>query len=207
MKTIILLVSFLFFIGISSLCSLFAKIPNEDDAATSICAITRTDCDYVLSIKDDLKAYRIGEKREAFIGTYEDGLYFDGEHAYRYTDQKQIPTEELPTNKCDSYAEEILGITQTIILNKLCIPYNDERTYYKESYYYFEISDEGLHLFQDDIYESGRIECLYRHSVFQTVRVSLYKRNSVKPDLECTFGAIDYTIGVMPVTTPITYHQ
>lgn len=200
MKGIILLVSFLFITAISSLCSLFAEVPNEADSAQYICEISMTDSDYYLYDEKVGTLYRSADKRNAFIGTYEDGLFFDGENAYQYKNNQKTPITEFPFEQYDSFVNEILNTCQTIISKKLYTAYNDERSYYKERSYYFKISKEGLALFRDHTYEYGLISCFYPDRTFQEFSLDLYEDKEARPSLVCTFGTIDYTTSILPAT-------
>ena len=197
---IILLINFLFIAAISSLCSLFAEVPNEADSAQYICEISMADSTYYLHDEKVGTLYRSADKRNAFIGTYEDGLFFDGENAYQYKNNQKTPITEFPFEQYDSYASEILNTCQTIISKKLYTAYNDERSYYKEHSYYFKISKEGLALFRDRTYEYGLISCFYPDKTFQEFSLDLYEDKEARPSLVCTFGTIDYTTSILPAT-------
>ena len=204
MKAIILLITALFILGISSICSLFAEVPNETDSAKNVCATSMDTGDYDLYKEGVGHIFRSGDKREAFVGTYENGISFDGENAYQYIDNKKTSLAAFPFDEYDSYAAEILKISHTIISEKLYTAYGDARSAYKEDYYYFKISKEGLALFQNDTYEYGRITCFYRDKQFQYFDIGLYHTEGERPDLQCTFGKIDYTTVISPAATPST---
>jgi len=203
MRGIVLLINFLFITAISGLCSLFAEVPNEIDSAEYIGAISMTDSDYFLFDEEIGTLYRSADKRNAFIGTYKEGLCFDGKNAYRYINNQKILIAEFPFEKYDSYANQILKTCQTIISKKLYTAYNDERRYYKEHSYYFEISEEGLSMFLGNKYEYGLISCFYRDMVFQEFNLYLYKDRDARPSIDCHFGKIDYTITCSPMTIAV----
>jgi hypothetical protein len=198
MKAFVLFITAVFIAG---LVNLFTPKPiphTETESATSICAISKDDFDYVLQMKDVGIIYRIGDQQEAFIGTYEDGVAFDGENAYQYTNNQKTPISEFPFEQYDAQAERILVIAQKIISEKLYSAYADDRKDYADVYYYFRISNEGLALFSEKEYEQGLISCVYRDKSFQTFHISLKETGDDRSKTWYTFGSIDYKPVVFP---------
>lgn len=205
MKAIVLLITTLLILGICSLFCLKTSALTEQESVKNICAISEKDSDYIIDIKDAGKVYRNGEKREAFIGNYENGLAFDGETAYEYIDGEKRQITAFPFNTYDSYAEELLADVQKIISNKLYSAYNDKNPAYKNINYYFLISPEGLLVFNDQPFSYGLIVCVYRNSIFQEVELQLSRTKDGKSDVRCTFGEFDYEINLSPDTITITH--
>lgn len=198
MKAIVLFITTVFIIG---LVNLFTPTPiplNESDCANRICSISKDDFDYVLQMKDVGNIYRIGDQRKAFIGTYENGIAFDGKATYQYSDHQEMPISKFPFEKYDSKAERVLVIAQRIISEKLYTSYADYRKEYADVHYYFRISNEGLALFDDKQYEYGLIFCEYRDDIFQRFFIRLTETGDDKSKTWYTFGTIDYEPNVLP---------
>lgn len=198
MKAIVLFITAVFIVG---LVNLFTPKPiphTETESANNICAISKDDFDYILQMKDVGMIYRAGDHREAFIGTYENGIAFDGKNAYQYIDNQETPISEFPFEQYDSQAERFLAIAQKIISDKLYSAYADNRKDYVEIYYYFKISDEGLALFDEEQYEYGLISCAYRDNAFQTFHISLKETEDDISKTWYTFGTLDYKPTVLP---------
>ena len=202
MKAIILLVNGIIIALIASLFSRTMPMPTEFDSVKAICAISKEDCDYDLYLNGIGQVFRNGAERRAFIGDAENGMSFDGDQAYQYIDGKKTQVPEFPFGEYDTYAQKLLQISQTILSQKLYSAYNDERIGYQQQYFYFKLSEVGLALFSDHAFTSGRITCYFRDHKFLTFEISLYEDNSDKPDVLCTFGTIDYSVVVSPVTLP-----
>jgi len=198
MKAFALFITAVFIVG---LVNLFTPKPiprTETESTTNICSISKDEFDYVLQMKDVGMIYRIEDRREAFIGTYEDGVAFDGENAYQYTNNQKTPISEFPFEQYDAQAERILVIAQKIISEKLYSAYADDRKDYADVYYYFRISNEGLALFSEKEYEQGLISCVYRDKSFQTFHISLKETGDDRSKTWYTFGSIDYKPVVFP---------
>jgi len=199
MKALVLLITLLLILGISNLCAIPHDQPTEAESAQHIYDVSMDTCDYDLYNVDVGHVYRRGEKREAFIGTYEDGSSFDGEHAYQYVNGQKTQINEFPFVPYDSYVEKILELSKTILTHHYYSAYSDTRRGYEETYYYFKISEEGLALFQDQEYSYGRITCYYRDHEFQDFTLILSSSIADKPKIFCTFGTIDYTTSFSPL--------
>lgn len=198
MKAFVLLITAVFVAWMANILTP-APIPhNEAESANSICAISRDDYDYNLQMKDVGIIYRIGDRREAFIGTYEDGIAFDGTNAYRYIDKQKTPISEFPFEQYDSQADQLLAIAQTIITQKLYTAYADDRKGYADDYYYFEISDEGLRLFGEKPYVYGLIICVFQDGAFQLFHIRLTEEGDDGSKTWYTFGVINYEPCVLP---------
>ena len=96
MKGLVLLITLLLILGISNLCAIPTDVPTEAESAQHIYDVSMDTCDYNLYNVDVGHVYRRDEKREAFIGTYEDGSSFDGEHAYQYVNGQKTHINEFP---------------------------------------------------------------------------------------------------------------
>ncbi len=199
MKVLVLLITILLVLGISNLCALPDDLPTEAESAQHIYDVSMDTCDYDLYKIDVGHVYRRGEKREAFLGTYENGSSFDGEHAYQYIDGQKKPIREFFFEPYDANARKLLELSQTILSRKYYTSYNDNRRGYEETYYYFEISEEGLALFQDQEYSYGRITCYYCDKEFQNFALILSSSVTAKPDISCTLGTISYTTSFSPL--------
>ena len=198
MKALVLFITAVF---VAAVVNLFTPKPiphNETESANHICAISKTDFDYVIHMIDVGSVYRIGDKRKAFIGTYDNGIEFDGDNAYQYIDNLKTPIDSFPFKHYDSDAERILAIVQKIISEKLYSAYPDERENYAEIYYYFKISKEGLALFQDRNYVYGLISCYYEKYEFRLLNLSLKPEEDERPTVWYTFGTIDSIPSVLP---------
>ena len=201
MKAIVLLVNGIIIALIASLFSRTMPVPTESGSVKAICAISTEECDYDLYQNGIGQVFRNGEERRAFIGDAENGMSFDGDQAYQYVDGKKTLVPEFPFDEYDAYAQKLLQISQAILAQKLYSAYNDERIGYQQQYFYFKLSEEGLALFPDHAFTSGRITCSFRDHKFLTFEISLYEENGTKPDVLCTFGTIDYSVLVSPVTS------
>lgn len=187
---------FLAIVGSNTGCSLCQVELNETDSVKNICSVSITDCDYHFHTHDNKMGYRIGDKREYYIGNRKKGMVFDGEKAYEYDNEMRRLIDQFPFEQYDAAAGEILEISQEIISKGLYTAYNDESSSYRYILYYFLISEEGLALFQNQNVTYGLISCTYHNGVF--LRFSLVlKRNA--DALERTiyeFGTIDRTISL-----------
>ncbi len=198
MKALVLFITAVFIVG---LVNLFTPKPipyNETESANSILAISRSDFDYDLQMKDVGIICRIGDKRKAFIGTYDNGTEFDGVNAYQYIDNQKTLIASFSFEQYDSEAERILAIVQKIISEKLYSAYPDDRKDYADDYYYFRISDEGLLLFGEKQYVYGLIICEYQRDTFQRISIRLTEKGDDKSKTWYTFGTIDYEPVVLP---------
>jgi hypothetical protein len=198
MKAIVLFITAVFIVG---LVNLFTPKPiphTETESANNICAISKDDFDYVLQMKDVGSIYRIGDQREAFIGTYDNGITFDGKNAYQYIDNQETPISEFPFELYDSQAERFLAIAQKIISEGLYTSYADDRKEYADILYYFRITKEGLMLFDDQSYEYGLIACYYQEGDFKTFDMSFTETGGNRQTIWYTFGTIDYKPTVLP---------
>lgn len=198
MKAFVLFITAIFIAG---LVSLFTPKPiphNEVESVNNICAISEDAFDYLLKIKDVGIIYRIGDRREAFIGTYDNGIAFDGTNAYQYIDNQKTQIATFPFEQYDIQAKQILEIAQKIISEGLYTSYADDRKEYADKYYYFRITDEGLLLFDDPSYQYGLIICEYRDNTFQIFNISLKETENETAKTWYTFGTIDYDPVVLP---------
>jgi len=201
MKAIVLLVNGIIIALIASLFSRTIPLPTELDSVNAICAISVENCDYDLYLNGIGQVFRNGAERRAFVGDTEKGMSFDGAQAYQYVDGKKTLVPKFPFSEYDTYAQKLLQISQTFLSQKLYSAYNDERIGYQQQYFYFKLSEEGLALFPDHSFTSGRITCSFRDHKFLTFEISLCEEKGGKPDVLCTFGAIDYSVVVSPVTS------
>lgn len=199
MKVLVLLITILLVLGISNLCALPDDVPTEAESAQYVLDLSMDSCDYDIYQTDVGHIYRSKGKREAFLGTYENGSSFDGERAYQYIDGQKKPIREFPFEPYDASVKKLLELSQTILSRKHYTSYNDNRRGYEETYYYFEISEEGLALFQDQEYSYGRITCYYRDKEFQNFALILSSSVTAKPDISCTLGTISYTTSFSPL--------
>jgi len=142
--------------------------------------------------------YRIGDRREAFIGTYENGIAFDGTNAYQYIDNQKTQIAAFPFEQYDAQAERMLAVAQKIISEGLYTSYADDRKEYADIYYYFKITEKGLMLFDDQSYKYGLIFCVYRDNTFQIFNISLKETEDEPSRAWYTFGTIDYKPTVLP---------
>jgi hypothetical protein len=175
-------------------CPLFEVEPNEADSVKNICSISITDCDYSFhTIKNEM-GYRIGDKREYYIGNWKEGMSFDGEKAYQFDNGMKRPIDQFPFEKYDASAGEILEISQKIISNGFYTAYNDESSSYNDILYHFLISEEGLALFQDQNFTYGLILAVYRDGVFENFSIVLKKNRDALTRTFYEFGTIRQTI-------------
>ena len=198
MKALVLFITAVFFAGLVNLFTAKPIPHNETESANSILAISRSDFDYELQMKDVGIICRIGDRRKAFIGTYENVTEFDGKNAYQYIDNQKTPIASFPFEQYDSEAERILTTAQKIISEKLYSAYADDRKNYADDYYYFSISDDGLLLFGERQYVYGLIICEYQRDTFQRISVRLTEKGDDKSKTWYTFGTINYEPVVLP---------
>jgi hypothetical protein len=201
MKIFLSVISALCFLIVSSLvsCPLFEVEPNEADSVKNICSVSITDCDYSFhTIKNEM-GYRIGDKREYYIGNRKQGMVFDGEKAYQYDNEMKRPIDKFPFEKYDASAGEILEISQKIISNGFYTAYNDESSSYNDILYHFLISEEGLALFQDQNFTYGLILAVYRDGVFEHFDIVLKKSRDALTKTSYTFGTILHSISFSSV--------
>lgn len=179
--------------GVTS-CPFFEVEPNEADSVKNICSISITDCDYSFhTIKNEM-GYRIGDKREYYIGNRKEGMSFDGEKAYQFENGMKRPIDQFPFEKYDASAGEILEISQKIISNGFYTAYNDESSSYNDILYHFLISEEGLALFQDQNFTHGLILAVYRDGVFENFSIELKRKPDEISDTYYVFGTILHSI-------------
>jgi len=175
-------------------CPLYEVEPNEADSVKNICSISITDCDYSFhTIKNEM-GYRIGDKREYYIGNRKEGMSFDGEKAYQFENGMKRPIDQFPFEKYDASAGEILEIAQKIISNGFYTAYNDESYSYNDILYHFLISEEGLALFQDQNFTYGLILAVYRDGVFENFSIELKKKPDAILETYYVFGTILHSI-------------
>ena len=96
MKALVLFITAVFIMGFINLVTPKPVPHTETESANNICAISKDDFDYVLQMKDVGMIYRIEDRREAFIGTHDDGIEFDGENAYQYKTIKKRKSPHFP---------------------------------------------------------------------------------------------------------------
>lgn len=192
MKALVLFITAVFIMGFINLVTPKPVPHTETESANNICAISKDDFDYVLQMKDVGMIYRIEDRREAFIGTHDDGIEFDGENAYQYKNDQKTQIAAFPFEQYDAQAERILEIVQQIISEGLYTSYADDRKEYVDVLYYFRISEEGLMLFDEKPYEYGLIACYYQEGVFKTFDMSLSETGEERQTTWYTFGNIDY---------------
>lgn len=177
-------------IGGMTSCPSFEVEPNEADSVKNICSISIADCDYSFhTIKNEM-GYRIGDKREYYIGNWKEGMSFDGEKAYQFDNGMKRPIDQFPFEKYDASAGEILEISQKIISNGFYTAYNDESSSYNDILYHFLISEEGLALFQDQNFTYGLILAVYRDGVFENFSIVLKKNRDALTRTFYEFGTI-----------------
>lgn len=138
--------------------------------------------------------YRIGDKREYYIGNRKEGMSFDGEKAYQFENGMKRPIDQFPFEKYDASAGEILEIAQKIISNGFYTAYNDESYSYNDILYHFLISEEGLALFQDQNFTYGLILAVYRDGVFENFSIELKKKPDAILETYYVFGTILHSI-------------
>ena len=198
MKPFVLFINALFIFGIFNL---FApnEIPHtEAECIPYISALSIVDCDYDM-LNEAGHIYRRGTQREAFLGTYEKGLAFDGHTAYQFIANKKTQIGEFPFEQCDLQAEQALKTIQEIIAQKLYTPYPDNRVGWKETYYYFRVSEKGLALFHEQNYEYGVIFCYFLKNEFKTVDLNLFLKKGERTAARYTFGTIEYEASIFPL--------
>lgn len=198
MKAFVLFITAIFIAGLVNLFTPKPMPHNEVESVKNICAISEDAFDYLLKIKDVGIICRIEDRREAFIGTYDNGIAFDGKNAYQYIDNQKTQIATFPFEQYDIQAKRILEIAQKIISEGLYTSYADDRKEYADRYYYFRITDEGLLLFDDPSYQYGLIICEYRDNTFQIFNISLKETENERARTWYTFGTIDYDPVVLP---------
>jgi len=78
MKALVLFITSIFVFGVIQLFLLVAPPRTENQSASDILAISMEDCDYSLDLNEYGKVARNGEKREAIVLKYLNGLPFTG---------------------------------------------------------------------------------------------------------------------------------
>ena len=198
MKALVLFITSIFVFGMIQLFLLVAPPRTEKQSASDILAISMEACDYSLDLNEYGKVTRNGEKREAIVQKYLNGLPFTGNPVQQVVDPEQGLTSDFPFAEYDSYAAKLLETVQTIIKNKQYKAYNDPHLGYQTKQYYFLISDEGLKQFAEQAYSYGLIVASYENDVFQCATVSLYKTEGGQVTVDAAFGKLDSEISLSP---------
>ena len=167
---------------------------NEEDSVKNICSVSILDYDYSFDNKDREYGYRIGDEREIHVGNKINGMEFDGEKGYHYIDGSRFPMREFSFEEYDARTDEMLLIAQQIISEGYYIAYNEESLSFRYILFHFQITEEGLALFQDRNFTSGMIDCEYNDGVFEYFRVDLFEKDHTRPDVSYDIGTIPYTI-------------
>ena len=144
MKGLVLLITLLLILGIFNLCALPNDVPTEAESAQYVLDLSMDTCDYGMYQTNVGHIYRSNGKREAFLGTYENGSSFDGEHAYQYIDGQKTAKREFAFEPYDASVKKLLELSQTILSRKYYTAYNDNRRGYEETYYYLRFPRRGL---------------------------------------------------------------
>ncbi len=200
MKAIVLLITSIFIFGVIQLFLLVAPPRTEKQSASDILAISMEACDYSLDLNKYGKVTRNGEKREAIVQKYLNGLPFAGNPVQQVVDPEQGLTSDFPFTEYDSYAAKLLETVQLVIKNKQYKAYNDPHLGYQTKQYYFLISDEGLKKFTEQSYSYGLIVAYYENDVFQRVSVSLYETEGGQVTVDAEFGKLDEKVGLLSGT-------
>lgn len=115
MKALVLFITSIFVFGMIQLFLLVAPPRTEKQSASDILAISMEACDYSLDLNEYGKVSRKGEKREAIVQKFLNGLPFTGNPVRQYVDPEQDLTSDFPFAEYDSYAEKLLDTVQAII--------------------------------------------------------------------------------------------
>lgn len=164
---------------------------EEEDSSEHILALELGQCDYYVET-NSVRAISHREGRKASIGTAEDGMYFDGETAFRYLDGEAAPVDGFPWEQVDELANEYLTLIQAIVQGGYFSSYNHEEdsAYFGQLFYYM-VSPEGMELIANPACESGLIYSEYRNGTFQHVTLELYDAEGQYYAI-CEFGALFY---------------
>jgi len=198
MKALVLFITSIFIFGMIQLILLVAPPRTERQSASDILAISMESCDYTLDLNEFGKVTRNGNKREAIVHKYLNGLPFTGNPVQQVVDPEQGLTSDFPFAEYDTYAAKLLDTVQTVIKNKQYKAYNDPHLGYQTKQYYFLISDEGLKQFTEKSYSYGLIVAYYENDVFQRATVSLYITEGEHASVDAAFGKLDTEINLSP---------
>ena len=164
---------------------------EEADSSEHILALELGRCDYYVETSF-VRAISHRERRKASIGTVEDGMYFDGETAFRYLDGEAAPVDAFPWEQVDELAGEYLNLIQAIVQGGYFSSYNHEEdsAYFGQLFYYM-VSPEGMELIANPACKSGLIYSEYRNGTFQNVTLELYDAEGQYYAI-CEFGTLFY---------------
>lgn len=196
MKALVLFITSIFVFGMIQLFLLVAPPRTERQSASDILAISMESCDYTLDLNEYGEVTRNGDKREAIVHKYLNGLPFTGNPVQQIVDPEQGLTSDFPFTEYDTYAAKLLDTVQTVIKNKQYKAYNDPHLGYQTKQYYFLISDEGLKQFTEQSYSYGLIVAYYENDVFQRATVSLYITEGEHASVDAAFGKLDSEINL-----------
>lgn len=170
---------------------------EEADSSAHILALELGECDYIIWDDFAKACVRQGDWK-ASIGTAADGMYFDGERAYRYWNGEAVPMDDFPWDQIDKRVEQYLQAIQTIVRNGCFRSYNEEpnSTYFGQQFYY-AVSPEGMKQIPDSQCESALIISKYREGKFQYVTLYLYAADG-KLCGTYDIGTLDHDSGISP---------
>ena len=167
------------------------------DSSAHILALEVGACDYIIWDQFAKACVRQGD-RKASVGTAADGMYYDGERAYRYLNGEAVPMEDFPWDRIDERMEQYLQAIQTIVQDGCFRSYNEEpdSAYFGQQFYY-AVSPEGMKQIPDSQCESALIISKYREGKFQYVTLYLYTADG---ELFGTYdiGALDHYSAISP---------
>lgn len=170
---------------------------EEADSSAHILALEMGECDYIAWDQFAKACVRQGD-RKASVGTAADGMYYDGERAYRYLNGEAVPMEDFPWDRIDERMEQYLQAIQTIVQDGCFRSYNEEpdSAYFGQQFYY-AVSPEGMKQIPDSQCESALIISKYREGKFQYVTLYLYTADG---ELFGTYdiGALDHYSAISP---------
>ena len=170
---------------------------EEADSSAHILALEVGACDYIIWDQFAKACVRQGDWK-ASIGTAADGMYFDGETAYRYLNGEAVPMDDFPWDQIEKRMEQYLQAIQTIVQSGCFRSYNEEpdSAYFGQQFYY-AVSPEGMKQIPDSQCESALIISKYREGKFQYVTLYLYTADG---ELFGTYdiGALDHYSAISP---------
>ena len=169
---------------------------TEKDSRDAILGIRNDGYDYWF--EDAQKNVRVlnSQVKKITTGNRMSGYFYDEALQTQYEDGEIITLADSDMTDFDTLASQYIDNICFVLNNQDYTAYSDSRYRYKDNYYYFAISEEGLKRFGND-YAEGRMTSYYRNGVFLYADITLFKEGIESPVIRFVFGKIDY-VPIMP---------
>ena len=172
------------------------NMPTEKDSKDAILGIQNDSYDYWF--EDDQKNVRVlnSQVKKITTGNRMSGYFYDETLQTQYKDGEIITLTDSDMTDFDNLVSQYIKNICFVLNNQDYTAYSDSRYRYKDNYYYFAISEDGLKRFGND-YAEGRMTSYYRNGVFLYADITLFKEGIESPVIRFVFGKIDF-VPIMP---------